>query len=69
MLPGVERGKVEGLYFVPIIYPIGAIVAFILFMCFVMWFSNKYPPDVTPYKHGQEQSETKTVQNEGSNGK
>ncbi len=69
MLPGVERGQVEGLYFVPIIYPIGLVVGMVVFMIAVMWFSAKYPPDITPYKHKQEQPETKIVQNEGSNGK
>lgn len=64
MLPGVERGKVEGLYYVPIIYPIGVVVGMIVFVVFTLWFSAKYPPDITPYKHTQ--PETKTVQNEGS---
>ncbi len=43
MLPGVERGQVEGLYFVPIIYPIGLVVGMIVFGILVMWFSEKYP--------------------------
>ena len=69
MLPGVEKGPVEGLYFVPIIYPIGLVVGMIVFMIAVMWFSAKYLPDIAPYKHNQEQLETKTVQNEGSSNK
>ena len=61
MLPGVERGQVEGLYFVPIIYPIGAVVGFIVFMLFVVWFSNKYP-----YEGNREQPNTEVTQIERS---
>ena len=42
-LPGVEKGPVEGLYYVPIIYPIVAVVGFILLMTAVMYLSYKYP--------------------------
>ncbi len=61
MLPGVERGQVEGLYFVPIIYPIGLVVGMVVFMIAVMWFSAKYP-----YEGNREQPNTEVVQTEGT---
>ncbi len=64
MLPGVERGQVEGLYYVPIIYPIIVGVLIVAGAIALMWFSAKYP-----YEGNREQPNTTTIQTERSSDK
>ena len=59
MLPGVERGKVEGLYYIPIIYPVGLLTIMFIVLLFLVWFSIKYP-----YEGNREQPSIETTQEE-----
>ena len=42
-LPGIEKGPVEGLYYVPIVYPIVVAFAIIVGVILLVYVSIKFP--------------------------